>query len=116
HMFISYQPTQLVLQFEQSLKTKSYPLSLHDALPICKQFWGKHFWARGYLAVASGVITDEVIAAYIEEQEGEAIHDDSRFPIDSWSINPTSASQGRSVVSRWRMVETTSLQTKKRSV
>ena len=40
-------------------------------------------WARGYLAVATGSVTDEVIRAYIEEQVGEQIADDSRFPIDS---------------------------------
>ena len=48
-----------------------------------KQFWGRHFWARGYLAVSSGMITDEMIREYIDEQEGEQIADDSRFPIDS---------------------------------
>ncbi|MGQ0643309.1 MAG: transposase, partial [Gemmatimonadaceae bacterium] len=48
-----------------------------------KQFWGRHVWARGYLAVSSGTITDEMIREYIEEQAGEAIVDDSRFPIDS---------------------------------
>ena len=47
-----------------------------------KQLWGRHFWARGYLAVSSGTITDEMIREYIEEQEGEPIADDSRFPID----------------------------------
>jgi putative transposase len=32
--------------------------------------------------VSSGAITDEMIKEYIEEQEGEQIVDDSRFPID----------------------------------
>jgi putative transposase len=35
------------------------------------------------LAVGSGTITDEMIREYIEEQEGEQIADDSRFPIDN---------------------------------
>jgi putative transposase len=47
-----------------------------------KQFWGRHLWARGYLAVSSGNITDEVIQKYIEDQEGEPVVDDSRFQID----------------------------------
>ena len=38
-----------------------------------KQFWGKHFWARGYLAVSSGNITDEMIQQYIQKQEGASI-------------------------------------------
>jgi putative transposase len=48
-----------------------------------KRFWGRHFWGRGYLAVSSGNITDEMVKEYIEEQEGGQIIDDSRFPIDS---------------------------------
>jgi len=47
-----------------------------------RQFWGRHFWARGYFAVTSGTITDEMINEYINEQEGEPVEDDSRFQID----------------------------------
>ena len=40
-------------------------------------------WARGYFAVTSGTITDELINEYINEQEGEPVHeDDGRFQID----------------------------------
>jgi putative transposase len=35
------------------------------------------------LAVSSGSITDEMIKDHIDEQEGEQIADDSRFPIDN---------------------------------
>ncbi|WP_037214101.1 transposase, partial [Rickettsia tamurae] len=41
-----------------------------------------HLWARGYMAVSSGNITDEMIQHYIDEQEGEPVNDD-RFLIDS---------------------------------
>ena len=33
-----------------------------------KKFWGRHLWARGYFVCSSGNVTDEVIAAYIEQQ------------------------------------------------
>jgi len=45
-------------------------------------FWGRHVWGRGYLAVSSGNITDEMIQEYRDSQEGESVIDDSRFPID----------------------------------
>ena len=32
--------------------------------------------------MTSGTITDEMINEYINEQEGEAVQDDSRFEID----------------------------------
>lgn len=56
------------------------------AVRICQfeeTILGRHLWARGYLAVSSGNITDEMIKKYIEEHEGEPVNaDDSRFRID----------------------------------
>ena len=86
HVFVSYMPSQNVSKIAQWLKGIS--ILLHDFPHLKKQFWGRHFWARGYLAVSSGTITDEMIREYIDEQEGESITDDSRFPIDKPS-NPS---------------------------
>jgi len=44
---------------------------------------GSTLLGRGYLAVSSGTIPDEMIREYIDEQEGEQVADDSRFPIDN---------------------------------
>ena len=82
HVFLSYRPTQKVSQIMQWLKGTSSRILLQEFPRLRKQFWGRHFWARGYLAVSSGNITDEMIREYIDEQEGEQIADDSRFPID----------------------------------
>ena len=82
HMFISYRPTQDVSKIVQWLKGISSRVLLSEFAHIRKQFWGRHFWARGYLAVSSGNITDEMIQEYIQEQEGEPMIDDSRFQID----------------------------------
>ena len=62
--------------------TSSRPL-FQEFPHLKKQYWGQHLWARGYFAVTSGTITDEMINEYINEQEGEPVHeDDSRFQID----------------------------------
>ncbi len=82
HMFISYRPTQNISKIMQWLKGISSRVLLQDFPHLRRVFWGRHFWARGYLAVSSGNITDEMIQQYIEEQEGEPIIDDSRFQID----------------------------------
>ena len=34
-----------------------------------KQFWGQHLWARGYSVASSGNVTDEIIKAYIKNQD-----------------------------------------------
>ena len=83
HVFISYRSTQKVSQIVQWLKGTSSRVLLQEFSHLRRQFWGKHFWARGYLAVSSGNITDEMIQEYIDGQEGEQIADDSRFPIDN---------------------------------
>ncbi len=83
HVFLSYRPTQRVSQIMQWLKGTSSRVLLQEFPRLRKEFWGRHFWARGYLAVSSGNLTDEMIKEYIDQQEGEQIADDSRFPIDS---------------------------------
>ena len=82
HMFISYHPTQNISKIVQWLKGISSRMLLSEFPHLKKQFWGKHVWARGYLAVSSGNITDEMIQQYIDEQEGEPVVDDIRFQID----------------------------------
>ena len=81
-VFLSYRPTQKVSQIMQCLKGTSSRMFLQEYKHLRKQFWGRHLWARGYLAVSSGTITDEMIKEYTEEQDGEQVGDDSRFPID----------------------------------
>jgi putative transposase len=82
-LFLSYRPHQEVSQIVQWLKGISSPVLLQEFPHLRKKFWGRHLWARGYLAVSSGTITDDMIREYIEEQEGEQMADDSRFPIDN---------------------------------
>ena len=83
HMFIGHRPTQNISKIMRWLKGISSRILLSEFAHLRKQFWGRHLWARGYLAVSSGNVTDEMIQQYIEDQEGEPIVDDSRFQIDS---------------------------------
>ncbi|MFQ5543265.1 MAG: IS200/IS605 family transposase [Nitrospiria bacterium] len=82
HMFVSYRPVENISKIMQWLKGISSRVLLKEFPHLKRQFWGRHLWGRGYLAVSSGNITDEMIQKYIEEQEGEPVTDDSRFQID----------------------------------
>ena len=83
HMFVTFRPTQDIAKIVQYFKGISSRILLQEFAHLKKQFWGRHFWARGYCAISSGTITDEMIQKYIEEQEGEPVEDDNRFTIDS---------------------------------
>ena len=83
HLLVSYRPNQQVSHIMPRLKGISSRVLLQEFADLGKQFWGRHLWARGYLGVSSGTITDEMIQEYIDEEEGEQIADDRRFPIDS---------------------------------
>jgi putative transposase len=61
HMFIYFRPTQNISKIMQWLKGISSRVLLCEFPHLKKQFWGRHLWARGYLAVTSGNITDEMI-------------------------------------------------------
>ena len=82
HMFVSYKPQIALSKLVQYLKGGSARIMFEEFPHLKKQFWGRHLWARGYMAVSSGNITDEIIQKYIEEQEGEPI-EVGQFQIDS---------------------------------
>ena len=82
HMFVSYRPQLALSKLVQYLKRSSSRILLQEYASLRKQFWGRHLWARGYMAISSGNITDELIQKYIEEQEGEPV-EMGQFEIDS---------------------------------
>jgi len=82
HMFVGYRLTQNISKIVQWLKSISSRILLSEFAHLKKRYWGCHLWARGYLAISSGTIINEMIQQYIEEQEGEPVVDDSRFQID----------------------------------
>ena len=81
HLFVSVPPHLSVSQLVQYLKGKSSNKLQLEFRHIQKEYWGRHVWARGYFAASSGNITDEIIKAYIENQDIEK--DDDDFKISS---------------------------------
>ena len=81
HMFLFYRAQMSISKLVQQLKGTSSRV-LSRIFPFEEAVLGKNFWSRGYMAVSSGNITDEMIQQYIDEQEGEPV-DISQFQIDS---------------------------------
>jgi len=71
HMFVSVPPRISISKLMQYLKGKTSHKMMFEFKHLQRQFWGKHIWARGYFAVSSGNVTDEVIMQYIENQDIE---------------------------------------------
>ena len=76
HLLVSVPPHLSVSELVKRLKGRSSRRILAEYTEMKRMFWGRHFWARGYFAVSSGNVTDEVIKQYIESQ-GEAPPDDT---------------------------------------
>ena len=84
HLFRSDRPHQDLSTIVQWLQGISSRVLLPECPHLRKRFWGRHFWARGDLALSSGTVTDARIADYIKEQEGEPVEDDeSQCHIDN---------------------------------
>ena len=81
HMLVSYRPNQDISNIVQHLKGISSRVILQDFPRLRKVLWGRHFWARGYLAVSAGSITDEIIRKYIDEQAGDQVRDEGDFQV-----------------------------------
>jgi len=76
HMLISIPPQLSVSRAVQYLKGKSSHRMLSEYKVLRKKYWGQHLWARGYWAVSSGNVTDDVWKEYIENQKAPEPDDD----------------------------------------
>jgi putative transposase len=68
HLLLSVPPHQAVSQVVQRLKGRSSHKLLSEFNELSRQYWGRHMWARGYFAVTTGNVTDEIIRQYIASQ------------------------------------------------
>ena len=70
HVLLSCPPNLSPSKIMQYIKGKTSRKMMMEFKHIQKQFWGRHFWARGYFVASSGNVTDEVIMEYIRNQDG----------------------------------------------
>jgi putative transposase len=80
HIFVSVPPHVSVSDLLKSIKGRTSRRMLMEFKTLSRQFWGRHFLARGYFAASSGNVTDEVVMKYIEQQGHEP--PDGDFKID----------------------------------
>ena len=66
HLLVSVPPSIAVSQLVQQLKGRSSRRLMDEFTELKRQYWGRHLWARGYFAVTTGNVTDEMVKQYIE--------------------------------------------------
>ena len=81
HLLLSVPPNLAVSELVQRLKGRSSRRMLEEFGELSRQFWGRHLWARGYFAVSTGNVTDEIIKQYIESHGDLPPEDDGNFNI-----------------------------------
>ncbi len=79
HVLVSYPPNIEISTIVQWLKGATARMLLKEYAYLRERMGGKHLWARGFLAVSTGAVTDEMIQKYIEEQEGEPMPNDNQI-------------------------------------
>jgi putative transposase len=69
HLLVSMPPQLSVSKLMQKVKGITSRKLLQESRRLQKEFCGKHLWARGYFAVSTGNVTDDIIAEYIKNQD-----------------------------------------------
>ena len=78
HIFVSYPPSLSVSKLVQYLKGTTSRKLQQNFPELNKRYWGQHLWARGFFAVSTGNVTEEVIREYIQKHRED---EDEEFSI-----------------------------------
>ena len=82
HLLVSVPPNISVSYFVQRLKGRSSRKLQQEYSELNRRYWGRHLWARGYFAVSTGNVTDEIIRQYIESHDDKPNGTDDNFSVD----------------------------------
>jgi putative transposase len=82
HLFVSVPPYHSASTVMERIKGKTSRRLLSESRLLARQFFGRHLWARGYFAVTSGNVTDEMVSKYIENQSQVERARDDDFTVE----------------------------------
>ena len=66
HILISAPPTISPSDIMRRIKGRTSSKIFEEFPYLKKRYWGRHFWARGYLCVTAGELTKHMIEEYLE--------------------------------------------------
>ncbi len=83
HLFISFPPNLSPSKIVQQLKGITSRKIQQEFPDLKKRYWEQRLWARGYFAVSSGNVTDEMWMQYIRDQRDTNNNQLIDFQIDN---------------------------------
>ncbi len=81
HLLVSVPPHLSASKLVQYIKGNTSRKLQMEYKELNKQFWVQHLWARGYFVASSGNVTDEIIKAYIQNQDLQEKNTPDNFDI-----------------------------------
>jgi putative transposase len=66
-VFVEIPPHLSVSEFVKIAKGRSSRKIQQEFPHVQKEYWGRHFWGRGFFSSTSGNVTDDVINNYINQ-------------------------------------------------
>ena len=81
HLLVSVPPHLSASKLVQYIKGNTSMKLQMEYKELNKQFLGQHLWARGYFVASSGNVTDEIIKAYIQNQDLQEKNTPDNFDI-----------------------------------
>ena len=71
HLFVSYPCHLSINEMVEKLKVKSSSRIFKSFPRLKNAYWERHLWGRGFFALSSGAINDEMIQNYLSSNERE---------------------------------------------
>lgn len=81
HILVSAPPTMAPSEIMRRVKGRSASKLFEEFPHVKKQYWGRHFWARGYFCATVGQMTDEMVEEYLA-------HHFEANPNDKFKLEP----------------------------
>jgi putative transposase len=82
HLLVSVPPTLSVSRLVQRMKGLTSRRLLQENRGLNKVYWGRHLWGRGYFVASVGNVSEQMIAAYIENQQEMERTADADFKVE----------------------------------
>ena len=82
HLLVSVPPTLSVSRLVQRMKGLTSRRLLQENRGLNKVYWGRHLWGRGYFVSSVGNVSEQMIAAYIENQQEMERTADADFKVE----------------------------------